>query len=198
MSEFDYANEWKWWGFGGLAGIGGLPGTGVQFIRFWERRHSVADASPLSADGQRAFPYWISPHSPFNDFVVFFSYLILDHVDLSYFLFNRHRRVSDFLILIRRLVRQHPMMQMSRPFDTDGFNTDIRWTCVGRGRKKSKSYRRQKEFVRYGGISEMRKEEEKIDAFSENQDRVLMHDRCHLDDFHCRHCHHPIFMNTGS
>ena len=45
--------------------------------------------------------------------------------------------------------------------DADGFNTMIKWTVVQRGRKKSASYHPQRVRRKYGGISEMRKEEEK-------------------------------------
>ena len=52
----------------------------------------------------------------------------------------------------------------NRPLDTDGFNTDIRWTFVGRGGTKHTSYCRQKEIVRYGGISQMGKKKDRLRA----------------------------------
>ena len=90
----------------------------------WRRQECRMDASPLPADGQRTIPYRISPHFSFTDFIV--VVLLFDPRPcrpLIFLLFKRHRRECYFLVLMRRLCRHNPMMQMSLSIQMDSTQT---------------------------------------------------------------------------
>ena len=75
-----------------------------------------------------------------------------------------------------------PCLQLSEadvPFDTEGSNADIRWSFVGQGGRTLKSH------CRHGGITQMRKKEERERAFTDNKiPDLLMHaDPSHLHGF---------------
>ena len=60
--------------------------------------------------------------------------------------------------------------------DEDGFNTMIKWTFVGRGRKKSDSYHSKESADRYSGITDMRKKEERIQPCVSDRSHVTLPD----------------------
>ena len=71
------------------------------------------------------------------------------------------------------------------PFDTDGFNTDIRWRFVGRGGNKSMSTQHKAFEGSYSGISkyvisQMGKKEERLRAEEFQNPDFMMHGRSHL------------------
>ena len=74
------------------------------------------DAPTLSSNGQRAPPTWVCPYFPFTDFVVLFSYLNLDYVDLSPFTdFVEYLIASHFTGVVKYFILFHSIVDH---FDT--------------------------------------------------------------------------------
>ena len=130
------------------------------------------DAPALSFNGQSS-----PPHRGFSILSLhrlcraFLFYLILNYVDLSsltdsveYFLSSHFTDFVEYLFSLFQspTMSTTPSVDTNVQIDADGFNTMIKWTCVGRGGKKSDSLCRRNEADTYSGMSDMRKKEERV------------------------------------